>query len=129
VAPTLWCTDPTDGRLRAAGVADGRLRWWLMVGPPAELPGLSWLDERLAEADRGECLTDDARRRLLAGCDSGEADAGPLVCSCHQVGQKSIVAAIQSGDASVEALGARLACGTQCGSCIPELKSLLEESA
>ncbi|WP_410900794.1 bacterioferritin-associated ferredoxin [Pseudoalteromonas sp. SIMBA_162] len=35
--------------------------------------------------------------------------------------------AIQSGDGSVEALGARLACGTRCGSCLPELKRLVEE--
>jgi len=50
------------------------------------------------------------------------------VCSCHQVGQERIVAAIRTGDNSVEALGARLACGTQCGSCIPELKALIEEA-
>ncbi|EPC02338.1 nitrate reductase [Litchfieldella anticariensis FP35 = DSM 16096] len=123
VAPTLWCDDPASGRLRAAGIDNGRLRWWLMVAPPAELPGLAWLDERFAEAQLGK----DARRRLLAGCEAGEADSGPLVCSCHQVGQKAIVEAIRGGDTSVEALGARLACGTQCGSCIPELKSLIEE--
>lgn len=121
--PTLWCDDPATGRLRAAGIDNGRVRWWLMVAPPAELPGLAWLDERFAEAELGS----DARRRLLAGCEAGEADSGPTVCSCHQVGQKAIVEAIRAGDASVEALGARLACGTQCGSCIPELKSLIEE--
>ncbi|WP_346301559.1 (2Fe-2S)-binding protein, partial [Halomonas sp. BM-2019] len=98
-----------------------------MVGPPTELPGLAWLDERFAEAARGEPLSAERRRRLLAGCDDGAADSGPVVCSCHQVGRKPIVAAIRGGDSSVEALGARLACGTQCGSCIPELKSLLEE--
>ncbi|WP_136253453.1 nitrate reductase [Onishia niordana] len=129
VAPTLWCDDPARGRLRAAGVADGRLCWWLMVGPPAELPGLGWLDACFAAAAKGLPLEETARRRLLAGCDAGEADSGPLVCSCHQVGQQAIVTAIHGGDTSVEALGARLACGTQCGSCIPELKSLIEEEA
>ncbi|MDN3523265.1 nitrate reductase [Halomonas ramblicola] len=127
VTPALWCEDPAGGRLRAAGIDNGRLRWWLMVGPPTELPGLVWLDERFAEAQRGEALAADRRRRLLAGCDDGAADTGPVVCSCHQVGQKAIVAAIRDGDSSVEALGARLACGTQCGSCVPELKSLIEE--
>lgn len=126
-APTLWSEDPACGRLRAAGLDGGRLRWWLMVGPPAELPGLAWLDERFAEAARGEALAVDRRRRLLAGCDDGAADGGAVVCSCHQVGQATIVAAIHAGDTSIEALGARLACGTQCGSCIPELKSLIEE--
>ncbi|QJQ96173.1 MULTISPECIES: nitrate reductase [Halomonadaceae] len=125
--PTLWAEDASSGRLRAAGIENGRLRWWLMVAPPAELPGLAWLDERFGEALRGETLETQHRRRLLAGCDSGEADAGPTVCSCHQVGRKTIVTAIRSGDTTIEALGARLACGTQCGSCIPELKSLIEE--
>ncbi|PMR72524.1 nitrate reductase [Billgrantia endophytica] len=127
VAPSLWCEDPASGRLRAAGVVDGRLRWWLMVGPPGELPGLAWLDERFREAARGERLDEARHRRLLAGCDDGGADSGPVVCSCHQVGQRCIREAIRGGDGSVEALGARLACGTRCGSCIPELKSLIEE--
>ncbi|GAA5176107.1 nitrate reductase [Modicisalibacter zincidurans] len=127
--PALWAEDAASGRLRAAGFAGGRLSWWLMVGSPLELPALHWLDERFAEAAAGEALPSDLRRRLLAGCDAGEADAGPTVCSCHQVGRKAIVEAIRAGDDDVEALGARLACGTQCGSCIPELKSLIEEEA
>ncbi|MBR2513836.1 MAG: molybdopterin-dependent oxidoreductase, partial [Halomonas sp.] len=115
--------DSSNGRLRAACVESGQLRWWLMVGPPKELPGLAWLEARFNEA----ALSDAHRRRLLAGCDDGAADTGPVVCSCHQVGQTTIVNAIREGDTSVEALGARIACGTQCGSCIPELKSLIEE--
>ncbi|MHB0777133.1 nitrate reductase [Halomonas sp. WWR20] len=118
-----WCQDAATGRLRAAGLIDGKLAWWLMVGPPSDLPGLNWLNERFGQTS----LSDSERRRLLAGCAAGEADTGPVVCSCHQVGRQSIVAAIRAGDTSVEALGARLACGTQCGSCIPELKSLIEE--
>ncbi|NYS62253.1 nitrate reductase [Vreelandella salicampi] len=115
--------DLASGRLRAACVENGQLRWWLMVGPPKELPGLAWLEARFNDS----ALSDSHRRRLLAGCDDGAADTGPVVCSCHQVGQTSIANAIRAGDTSVEALGARLACGTQCGSCIPELKSLIEE--
>ncbi|WP_302141472.1 nitrate reductase [Halomonas alkalicola] len=128
-AATLWLEDPSGGRLRAAGIEAGRLRWWLMVGPPGELPGLAWLDERFAEAARDEALDGARRRRLLAGGDAGAADSGPVVCSCHQVGRSTIVTAIRDGDASIEALGARLACGTQCGSCVPELKALIEESS
>ncbi|MGQ7247848.1 nitrate reductase [Halomonas sp. V046] len=119
--------DPASGRLRAAGIEHGRLRWWLMVAPVGELPGLGWVCERLTEAAAGGVLSAEQRRRVLAGCDDGAADQGPVVCSCHQVGRNAIVTAIRGGDDSVEALGARLACGTQCGSCVPELKSLLEE--
>lgn len=119
--------DASSGRLRAAGIEHGRLRWWLMVGPVEELPGLGWLVERLQESADGKPMSSEQRRRVLAGCDDGAVDQGPVVCSCHQVGRTPIVAAIHGGDDSVEALGARLACGTQCGSCIPELKALLEE--
>ncbi|MCB8887824.1 nitrate reductase [Vreelandella malpeensis] len=116
-------SDAAAGRFRAAGVYNGRLSWWLMVGPPQELPGTGWLQSRFNE----DALSANQRRRVLAGCDSGARDAGPVVCSCHQVGRQTIIEAIHAGDQSVEALGARLACGTQCGSCLPELKSLLEE--
>ncbi|WP_417330346.1 molybdopterin-dependent oxidoreductase [Halomonas cupida] len=119
--------DPSAERLRAAGIEEGRLRWWLMVGPVTELPGLGWIGLRLGDAISGQPLTDEQRRRVLAACNDGTAHQGPIVCSCHQVGRASIVGAIRQGDDSIEALGARLACGTQCGSCIPELKSLLEE--
>ncbi|WFE72856.1 nitrate reductase [Halomonas sp. M1] len=120
---SVMSQDPANGRLRAVGVEKGQLCWWLMVGPPKELPGLAWLEARFNDTS----LSDTHRRRLLAGCDDGAAETGPVICSCHQVGQTTIVKAIREGDVSVEALGARLACGTQCGSCIPELKSLIEE--
>ncbi|WP_110649932.1 nitrate reductase [Salinicola peritrichatus] len=126
VPASQWSRDDARGRLRVSGIEQGRLRWWLMVGPPQSLPALHWLDACFARAPDA-VLDPETRRRILAGCGSGARNDGPIVCSCHQVGQNSIIAAIRAGDTSVEALGARLACGTQCGSCQPELKALLEE--
>ena len=40
-------------------------------------------------------------------------------------GEWSINEAIASGCASVGALGGKLKCGTNCGSCVPELNALL----
>ena len=48
-----------------------------------------------------------------------------MVCTCLQVSRKEIEAAIADGAASVEALGALLGCGTNCGSCKPEISALL----
>jgi assimilatory nitrate reductase catalytic subunit len=45
------------------------------------------------------------------------------------VGEATILEAIRGGCASVEALGARLKAGTNCGSCVPELKTLLAQNA
>ncbi|HIC0038207.1 TPA: (2Fe-2S)-binding protein, partial [Klebsiella variicola] len=53
------------------------------------------------------------------------APRGRIVCSCFGVGERSINEAIASGCASVGALGGKLKCGTNCGSCVPELNALL----
>jgi assimilatory nitrate reductase catalytic subunit len=45
------------------------------------------------------------------------------------VGENRIRAAIIEGCASAAALGEKLRCGTNCGSCVPELKALLAEAA
>lgn len=71
--------------------------------------------------------TANERHRLLAGKTGGTAvDTGATVCSCFGVGEKTIRAAIASGCKSVGQLGEKLRCGTNCGSCIPELKALLK---
>lgn len=65
-----------------------------------------------------------SRFKLLAGIDSDAEDVGAIVCTCFQVGENSIKSVLESGDCdSVEALGKKLKCGTNCGSCIPELKA------
>ncbi|HBG29548.1 MAG TPA: hypothetical protein DDW98_02795, partial [Gammaproteobacteria bacterium] len=56
------------------------------------------------------------------------ADAGPTVCSCFGIGRNRIVEAVRGGCHSAEALGRKLQCGTNCGSCIPELKALIATS-
>jgi assimilatory nitrate reductase catalytic subunit len=55
------------------------------------------------------------------------AETGPSVCSCFGVGRHTITAQIRQGAASVEQLGRALKCGTNCGSCVPELKALLAQ--
>ncbi len=66
---------------------------------------------------------------LLAGEYYNQEDKGPQICSCYEVGAATISKAIAEGCDSIEALGEKLRCGTNCGSCIPELKSLLRETA
>ncbi|WP_255701161.1 MULTISPECIES: nitrate reductase [unclassified Microbulbifer] len=57
------------------------------------------------------------------------APASAMVCSCMQVSREQIETAIRDGAASVEALGEQLGCGTNCGSCKPELAALLRAQA
>ena len=57
---------------------------------------------------------------------AGRPDPGPMLCSCFSVGVNTIVAAIETeGLMSVEAVGAALQAGTNCGSCRPEIATLL----
>ncbi|PRW63736.1 nitrite reductase large subunit NirB [Actinopolyspora mortivallis] len=71
---------------------------------------------------------------LFPGSSSGGVGAGTLpgeatVCSCHNVSKNDITAAISAG--SVEDVAGLKACtkaGTGCGSCVPMLKTLLDEA-
>ena len=68
---------------------------------------------------------------VLADMPAGEAaqDCGPIVCACHQVGRTTIVHAIANqGLTSVDAIGAAVQAGTNCGSCIPELRQILAQT-
>lgn len=53
---------------------------------------------------------------------------GAIICTCWEVGELAIRAAIATGARDHVQLGRRLSCGTKCGSCIPELKRLLREA-
>lgn len=59
---------------------------------------------------------------------SAQADSqGRMICSCFSVSESTILEAVKSGTASVDELGRKLQCGTNCGSCKPELESLIEQ--
>jgi assimilatory nitrate reductase catalytic subunit len=64
---------------------------------------------------------------LLSGQPAdGMADAGPIVCACFGVGLNPIRAALASGEATDAAsIGQALRAGTNCGSCLPELKRIV----
>ena len=56
------------------------------------------------------------------------ANAGPIVCACFGVGRSTICDAIAAGANSAAAIGAELKAGTNCGSCIPEMKRLIAQA-
>ena len=60
--------------------------------------------------------------------DDSAVEEGKLICSCHRVSEEKIVDAIEGGCKSAEALGQKLKCGTNCGSCIPELNHLITQT-
>lgn len=118
--------DPGAGRFRAVKIVKDRLEGLFFMGSDHQLPSRSWLAQRFSE----EQITDEVRASLLAGkAGGGLPDVGAIVCACFGVGENSIKEAIESGSAkTVEALGQQLKAGTNCGSCIPELKKCLQKS-
>ncbi len=78
----------------------------------------------------GQALDPIARLSLLAGLEAGTAPSGKLVCSCFSVDEAAIRSAIRTKKlTSPAAIGAVLRAGTNCGSCVPELKKLLATNA
>ncbi|MGY3439344.1 MULTISPECIES: molybdopterin-dependent oxidoreductase [unclassified Marinovum] len=68
----------------------------------------------------------DAPYVLTGVTAADQPDPGPVLCSCFSVGVNTILSAIETqGLISVEAIGAALGAGTNCGSCKPELADLL----
>jgi assimilatory nitrate reductase catalytic subunit len=88
-----------------------------------ETAARDWLKEIMAE----RAPADAVRRWVLAPLSAPPVAAGQLrgriVCSCWNVAEKDILAEVRQG-ADLAALQARLKCGTNCGSCVPELKRL-----
>ncbi|MDX1633679.1 MAG: molybdopterin-dependent oxidoreductase [Marinobacter sp.] len=125
-APQLVMADRARGLFRAARIEAGQLQAVLLVDSEASrLPDTDWL----ANCFGADPLSETQRRTLLACRDVAQEDIGPVVCSCFQVGQRQIEAAVAAGHRDVAALGRELRCGTNCGSCLPELKELLATSA
>ena len=58
---------------------------------------------------------------------SGEIGRGKIVCNCLDVSQNEIIENIQLG-ADLITLQNKLKCGTECGSCVPELKRLVQQN-
>jgi len=109
---------------RYAALRAGRLEGVLFVAPDHALAPRQWLSGLFAQ----QILTPEARQSLLAGRPrEASADAGALICACFGVGKNTIEAAIRAGASSLEAIGARVQAGTNCGSCKPELGRLLAQ--
>ena len=114
--------DHARGRYRCAVYQDGQLVACLALGPAEARPG--WEEAKAYFAETA--LEPAARRALLTGR-AETASAGPTICACHGVGLDVIAGVIAAGAGSVEAVGAACKAGTNCGSCIPEIRKLLPE--
>jgi assimilatory nitrate reductase catalytic subunit len=120
--------DPSRGTFRYASVVGRRLDACLFIaGTAASLPSRAALAALL-----GTRIEPDMRAYLLAGDPAGAAARsaeGRTICACFGVGLHTLHRAIASGRlTNVAEIGANLRAGTNCGSCIPELKAILSDA-
>jgi assimilatory nitrate reductase catalytic subunit len=117
--------DNAGGHYRGMHIVDDRLQHCLFIGPDHRLPKRDWLVELFSR----DALTRLERQSLLAGSPGkGQEDAGRTVCACFSVGEHTILKAIrEQGLATKEAIGEALKAGTNCGSCLSEIKQLIVE--
>jgi assimilatory nitrate reductase catalytic subunit len=114
--------DPARGTFRYASMAATRLDACLFIAKTKlALPSRDTLAVLL-----GTRIEPDARASVLAGSSAMSNPDGPTICACFGVGLQTLHGAIASRRVTTVAeIGAVLRAGTNCGSCIPELKAIL----
>jgi assimilatory nitrate reductase catalytic subunit len=119
-------SDFGGGVFRAATFAGDRIEACVFVGPAHDAGDWDVVKRLFAK----DALSDDHRHMLMSGRSSeGLAATGPVVCACFGVGRATICDAISAGALTPAEIGAKLKAGTNCGSCIPEMKRLIAQSA
>jgi assimilatory nitrate reductase catalytic subunit len=119
--------DPARRLYRGAWFADEQLQACIYVDGRPTLPERGWLASLFA-ARRLDAAT---RAGMLAGRVLESSDQGALVCSCFGVGANAIARCARElgAAATTVEIGQRLKCGTNCGSCLPEIQAILREAA
>ncbi|MCY1405668.1 Nitrate reductase [compost metagenome] len=125
--PVLAYDDPRRSIGKRVRIENGRITAIRLAG---ETLARHWLQNLWLEGRADEQL----RRWLLAPLSAppGQVDAEAIgnktLCNCKNVSQNAVCAGIRRG-LDLPGLKQELGCGTQCGSCVPEIKRLLAATA
>ncbi len=112
--------DIATGVYRCASIVEERLNICLFISKDEQLPTRSDL---IAMFARNKLTTTD-RLSLLIG--QTEEHKDHIICSCFNVGTKKLIKEIKEQNlTTTEEISEALQAGSNCGSCIPELKALL----
>jgi len=114
-----------EGVYRVAAFRGGRLAGCVFIGPQTAPPHWDAVKPLFA----AQALGPDERRAVLSGkSPDGRSDNGPQVCACFGVRLGAIREAVDAGARTAEDIGVALRAGTNCGSCLPELRRILEQA-
>ncbi len=117
--------DPARHLFRGAWFVGDKLQGAIYIDGRPALPDRAWLAKLFGSGKLSAAM----RASLLAGKALEGADTGPLVCSCFGVGRNAIATCARELGARATAveIGKRLKCGTNCGSCIPEIQGVIAD--
>ncbi len=117
--------DAAVNRYRAARIENGRLESCIFIGPDFFLPERDWL----LKLFKDDMLDDKDRISILSGKPAGaQKDAGRAVCACFNVGINTLKETIAAKSLTTpEQVGELLKAGTNCGSCIPEIREIINQ--
>jgi len=115
------------GIAKRALIEDDRLAGALLC---KETRAADWLLDLIARGDKFSGGTADLRKWLFAPLATPPA-AGPargrIVCNCFDVSENEIRADLAAG-LDLAGLQAKTRCGSNCGSCLPELKRMAAQA-
>lgn len=120
--PVIAYDDPKHGVGKRVRIEHNRITALRLAG---ETLAQHWLQNLWLEGRADEPL----RRWMLAPLSSEPGKRAfqsrdKVLCNCMNVSQNTISAAIERG-LGLDELKQQLGCGTQCGSCVPEIKRLI----
>jgi assimilatory nitrate reductase catalytic subunit len=122
-AEVLRYDDTKRGNARRMLVKDGRLSAVALAGDTSAEHWLrDYLENEQPVAKLGRLLLMPSNQ-----APQGFKARGRIVCTCFNVAESEIMAALPAGPTcSLDDLQRKLKCGTNCGSCVPELKKMVE---
>ena len=120
----LSYSDPRRDIGKRARIEDDQLVAVRLVG---ETRAAEWLTQLMVVGASAAPM----RRWLLAPVTQppeGGPTRGKVICNCFDITEDTLRAAFEAGQ-SIEQVQARTRCGTNCGSCLPELRRLKLQGA
>lgn len=116
-------SSPEQGQYRYALVQQDKIKFSYIVAPDLQNSDFNWIQDLLEDN-----VDATIKGSILSGIPSGRLASGRTVCACKQVGKNTICQSIRDNDlTTVEGISEYTSAGTGCGSCVPELQTILDE--
>lgn len=116
-------SSPSRGQHRFARIDQAQLLSCYIIAPSLQEQDFDWVQNLLDSP-----VDDFVERSILTGVAEGKLAQGKTICACKQVGRNTISQAIrEQGLSSVDDVSECTGAGTGCGTCVPELKQILDE--